>query len=149
MIYDSIENMIRHVPRFVPNTQTLTAFLTAAHEKTFEELRAIDFSPLDARYDEYVTKAAHDNLLEAHRKYWDLQILMAGKELVGYAPLQTLAEKIPYDPGEDIAFYEGAYQSFLLGHGMAMLLAPWDAHLPQIAVGAPAPVKKIVVKLPW
>ncbi len=43
--------------------------------------------------------------------------------------------------------FSGEGDFLALGPGDFMLLFPEDAHMPRIAVGAPAPVRKVVVKI--
>ncbi|MDO5115168.1 MAG: YhcH/YjgK/YiaL family protein [Synergistaceae bacterium] len=149
MIYDSVDNFIKELPKLLPRCAELAGFLAAAREKSFEELKEMDFSPLDARFGEYITRPREAVPFEAHRKYWDLQLVLEGEELIGCAPLEMLRERTPYDEEEDIAFYDGGGQYFKLTRGMSVLLAPWDGHAPGVTAEAPSAVKKIVVKLPW
>ena len=134
----------------MPQLNELADFLRAAREKSFEELRAMDFSPLDIRFGEYDTQPKEAVPIEAHRKYWDLQLVTEGEEYLGCAPLEAMRETTPYDTKEDIAFYSGEGTAIKLTPGRAVLLAPWDAHQPGVQCGgAPAHIKKIVVKLSW
>lgn len=150
MLYDSLENMICNVPSAMPLFCELVSFLKAAREYSFEELKEMDFPNLDLRFGEYETKDESMAPFEAHRILWDLQIVLCGREFIGYAPLEDLTESVPYDGERDIAFYSGSGQNFLLRPGMAVLLAPWDGHRPGVSAGAdPSHIKKIVVKLPW
>lgn len=150
MVYDSLDNFIENLPRYMPRCAELTAFLTAAREKSFEELKNMDFAPLDLRFNEYETKPEAEIPFEAHRKLWDLQLVLEGEEMIGTAPLETLTETTAYDEANDIAFYKGNGGSVKLSRGVAALLAPWDGHRPGANVGeTPSHVKKIVVKLAW
>ncbi|WP_352402569.1 YhcH/YjgK/YiaL family protein [Synergistes jonesii] len=150
MIYDTIDNFIKELPKFLPRAAELSAFLAAAREKSFDELKGADFSPLDLRFGEYDTKPAEEIPFEAHKRYWDLQIVVEGEELIGYAPLESLSPKTPYDEENDVAFYEGEGQELKLARGLAILLAPWEGHRPGTSAGkTPRHVRKIVVKLPW
>ena len=150
MVYDSIENFIKYVPDFLPRAKELIVLLKAVQDHTFEEIKKIDFCPLCLRFGEYETMDENKIPFEAHRKFWDLQIVLENTEYIGYAPLEKLTETSPYDGEEDIAFYSGSGQNFILGNGMAILLAPWDAHRPGISSGCnPLHIKKIVVKLAW
>lgn len=150
MVYDSLDNLIEKLPRYMPRCAGLADFLRAAREKSFDELKNMDFSPLDLRFNEYETKPGNEIPYEAHRKFWDLQLVLEGEELIGVAPLETLTETIPYDEAEDIAFYKGSGSEVKLAHGVAALLAPWDGHRPGASCGdEPSRVKKIVVKLAW
>ena len=150
MIYDTWENFAGDLSEVIPALKPLKSLFPALRDKSFEELKSADFSPLYLRFVEYETKPAEEILFEAHIKYWDLQIVVEGEEYIGYAPLETLTESVPYDEKNDIAFYCGDGLDFKLCRGVAVLLAPWDAHRPGAIVGdTSSNIKKVVVKLPW
>lgn len=150
MVYDSLDNFIENLPRYMPRCAELTEFLRAVRVKTFGELKNMDFPQLDLRFNEYETKPEAEIPFEAHRKFWDLQLVLEGEEMIGVAPLETLTETVAYDEANDIAFYKGSGGSVKLSRGAAALLAPWDGHRPGVSCGdAPSRVKKIVVKLAW
>ena len=56
MIYDSVDRFITELPKYMPCAGQLVKFLSSAGEKSFEELREMDFAPLDLRFGEYETK---------------------------------------------------------------------------------------------
>lgn len=88
---------------------------------------------------------------EAHRLYTDVQYIVSGAETIGVAPLAELSVEEPYDPARDICFGsvpEGRWEPAELEAGELAVLSPADAHAPKMAAGAPAPVMKVVVKLP-
>lgn len=150
MIYDSIENYIKYAPDILPGPKELISILNAAASRTFDEIREMDFGGLDLRFGEYETRSEDEVPFEAHRIFWDLQVVMEGEELIGYAPLSSLVMVSEYDGTDDIAFYSGNGQMLKLGKGMMILLSPSDGHRPGIRVGAsPSRIRKIVVKLPW
>ena len=150
MIYDTTENFIRRLPEFIPRAAELSAFLAESCVKSFDELKNEDFSPLDLRFGDYDTKPKEEIPFEAHRKYWDLQLVLEGAESIGCAPVEELLQKTPYDEENDIAFYEGSGQELKLTRGYAILLAPWDGHRPGADLeSSRSHIRKIVVKLPW
>ena len=143
MIYDSLDNFIENLPRYMPRCAELADFLRAAREKSFEELKNMDFPQLDLRFNEYETKPGNEIPYEAHKKFWDLQLVLEGEEMIGVAPLETLTETVAYDEAGDIAFYEGSGGEVKLARGVAALLAPWDGHRPGASCGnSPSRVKK-------
>ena len=89
-----------------------------------------------------------ETLWEAHRKYYDLQFLVSGEERFGWAPLGELTEEIPYDDGNDIAFYRGEGDIILFRKGFFILLGPEDAHSPGLRTPKQSRVRKIVIKIP-
>jgi biofilm protein TabA len=93
-----------------------------------------------------VTKEQADARWEAHRRYIDLQYLVRGTERIGYALVERMRAE-PYDEQKDVMWLSGNGDFATLTPGLLMMLWPQDAHMPGIAVGSPAPVKKVVVKI--
>ncbi|MGN0832954.1 MAG: YhcH/YjgK/YiaL family protein [Kiritimatiellia bacterium] len=107
----------------------------------------LDGSRLYVSIEEYDTKPLSQAVLEAHRRYLDIQTLVSGTEQVGWAPLAGQPVRTPYDEARDIAFYDGEFAPHLLVPGRWMLLFPQDAHAPQIALDKPVRVRKAVAKI--
>jgi biofilm protein TabA len=102
---------------------------------------------LYAIVDEYMTRPQEACRLETHRRYIDVQYVVRGRELMGYAPVHTL-EQGPYDQELDVQFHRGQADFFLLREGMFAVMLPGDAHMPCIVFGnQPETVRKIVVKV--
>ncbi len=106
----------------------------------------IDGEAVYAMVSEYTTKRPGDGRWEAHRQYLDLQCLAAGTEAFGYAPASTL-EAGDYLAEKDITWLTGDGRFVVLDPGRFVIVWPGDAHMPGMAEGTPAPVKKIVVKI--
>ena len=70
-----------------------------------------------------------------------------GSECVGYAQNGTVPVTVPYDPQKDIGFWNGDWDTLKLEAGMFYIVWPDDLHAPRVACGAPAPVKRMVVKV--
>jgi YhcH/YjgK/YiaL family protein len=108
----------------------------------------------------YTTKPLNEGNLEAHRKYIDIQFLLEGVEILGYAPLKGLTTAEEYNPQKDIAFFNTPKEitKVKLEPGLFCILFPDDAHLPgrfevspaggpcRQLVG-PADVRKVVIKI--
>lgn len=108
----------------------------------------IDGDNLFALVAEYETRAADQCLLEAHRRYLDIQYIVTGQEKMGYASLDGLTLATQYDANKDIAFYSGAEDYVTVKSGMFTLFMPDDAHKPNLSVAAANErVKKIVIKV--
>jgi len=106
----------------------------------------IDGDRVYAMVQEYDAKPKAEGFWEAHRKYLDVQYVAAGVEHMGYAAVATL-QAGPYEEDKDFIKLEGDGEFFLLREGYFCILAPQDAHMPGMAVGQSAPVKKVVVKV--
>jgi YhcH/YjgK/YiaL family protein len=106
----------------------------------------IDGDAVFALVSDYATKPRADGRWEAHRRYLDLQIVARGEELIGWAPIGTLAGG-DYIPEKDITWLAGDGSFVAMVPGRFMLLWPGDAHMPGIAANEPSPVRKLVVKI--
>jgi biofilm protein TabA len=95
----------------------------------------------------YTTKPVEQASWESHRKYLDVQYIVEGTERMGWAPISSLAVTKPYDPAGDAALYQGEGVFVTAGPGTFFLLWPDDAHMPGIAAGSPATVRKVVGKV--
>lgn len=98
----------------------------------------------------YRTRAREEGRWESHRAHVDLQLLVAGEELVEVAEAAGLAVEEDRTPGADVILYAPAAPSGVLRlvAGGAALLFPPDAHLTGLATGPAALVRKTVVKVP-
>jgi len=105
-----------------------------------------------ARIMSYTTRSPSEAILEAHREYVDIQVVLSGKEGLEWYPTETLAAVTDYDALKDAAFYrrpDNCAVRIKLSPGMFVALFPQDAHMPSLTIGAGDPefVKKIVIKL--
>ena len=85
-------------------------------------------------------------ILEAHRKYIDIQYVISGNELIGWQPLASCRTvKQTYNSDTDLAFFlDRSSTWFELAPCSFAVFFPEDAHAPLAAQG---PVHKVVVKV--
>lgn len=105
----------------------------------------------EARVMSYVTEPAEQRKWESHRRFIDIQWVVSGAERMDVAPIHSLSGATPYDDANDVLFYshaEAPTTSVVVGAGEFTIFFPADGHRPNIAVSAPAAVRKIVVKVP-
>jgi YhcH/YjgK/YiaL family protein len=107
----------------------------------------IDGDRVFALVQTYDTKPVADGFPEAHRRYADVQVVIAGTEWFGYAPLSDQPVERPYDADRDILFVRGDTTLFRLTPGVFALVFPHDAHLPGRTLTTPEQVRKIVIKI--
>lgn len=107
----------------------------------------IDGEQVFALVQHYNTKPVEEGKLETHRKCLDLQYVVSGRELMGWAPISGLQPLGSYSPENDIQFFAGQGNLILFEAGMFAIFFPEDAHMPGIAFEGPEPVKKIVIKV--
>jgi len=106
----------------------------------------IDDRRVYALVQDYDTKLAAEGRWEAHRRYIDLQYVVSGAERFGCAPSGRMAAG-PYDEDTDMERPVGAGEFVTLLAGEFIVLWPGEAHMPGMAIGQPAAVRKIVVKI--
>ena len=124
------------------------ASLTAdAEEKEYQ----LQGEEVFARVMSYETRAPDASMFEAHRRYVDIQCVIAGSERMEAVPATGLETKTPYDASSDVELYNPTQPSLACAHlrpGIFASLFPHDAHMPGLMDGdAPASVKKVVVKI--
>lgn len=149
MIVDSFENLSLYFSS-VSGLDKAAEFLCAfANGEIKDGHYDIDGDRIFANVSSYSpTELRDDMLFEAHRKYIDLQAVLAGGERIDWAPLSTLSEeREEYSKGGDAAFYSGdAHINVRLKAGEFVLLLPSDAHKPCINSGFET-VTKAVIKI--
>ncbi len=98
----------------------------------------------------YRTRDFLPDKLEVHRKYADIQVLLAGREKIFTACPVEPADS-PYDEQKDIAFYRTGITEctmFSLCPGLFIFLAPGDGHMPGVSFRElPGEVIKAVFKI--
>jgi len=135
--------------------------LHAGFAKAFEILRdktlakkedgkyPIDGDKIYYTLQRYTTKPLNEGKLEAHRKYIDIQFLLEGQELFGYASLKGLTAAQEYNSQKDIAFFNTPKEitKVKLEPGLFCILFPDDAHLSCLQLAGPTEVRKVVIKI--
>ncbi|WP_371298064.1 YhcH/YjgK/YiaL family protein [Paraeggerthella sp.] len=109
----------------------------------------IDGDDVFANVQEYETVPAPDKRMEAHRRYYDVQFVVSGEELIQYAPLEGMIEIGSFDEDSDFGVYgtPPGCSSIVLRAGQIAVFAPEDGHKPGCSFGAAKHVRKIVVKV--
>ena len=75
------------------------------------------------------TKPMDEGTFEAHRKYIDVQILLAGSEEIAWSDLDGLEEVIPYNEEKDAMRLQGEKNCHMeITAGMFWAAFPEDAH---------------------
>lgn len=135
MIVDSFENLSLYFSS-VPGLDKAAKFLCDfVNDGSKDGHYDIDGEKVFANVSTYVPGEFNDGMrFEAHRKYIDLQAVVAGGERIDWAPLDGLKEESEeYSKGGDAAFYSGdAHINVRLKAGEFVLLLPGDAHKPCI-----------------
>lgn len=151
MIVAELEHMTGQIAP-TPNMQRALDFLRQVRGTELPDGRVeIDGDRVFALVQSYETVAISDPVtFEAHRRYIDVQYLIAGQEVIGWASAERLTVTADYDEAKEAWFGTLASADTTFVHLAADELAvlhPTDGHAPRLAAGAPAAVKKIVVKV--
>lgn len=109
----------------------------------------IDGSRLFYLVSEDMTQPFAERRAEYHARYLDIQIVLKGQEGMTFSTLPAGTPDTDWLADKDIAFLpEGAEEkTFTLSEGDFVVFYPGEVHKPLCAVGAPAQVRKVVVKL--
>lgn len=148
MIYDHISNIERYknlnktiyeALRFLANADaSLAAGKHILSDDSF--VNVMDYASLKVNPVGY----------ETHIKYIDIQYAITGEEFVAVRQLPTLNVTTPYSEERDVAFCADdhkPYTNVKIGNGYFLILNSNDAHMPQLCVSEPIPVKKAIVKV--
>ena len=150
MIYDQIGNAARYRalhPLIAKGLDYLAAFDPAAFVPGKVE---IEGDALFAAAAEYQSKLRETAKWESHRRYADIQFIVEGEEQMAYAPIASLVPKGDYDEAKDLTLYVDTPETgqlFRFPAGTFAIYFPEDGHLPNLAIGAPSRMRKIVVKV--
>lgn len=96
---------------------------------------------------DYETIPEDGAFFEAHKKYADIHMTVAGEEIVGVSDMSRVSVKT-FDEEKDLLEVEGPVEHYIrLIPGKALITLPEDAHKVKLAAGSPAAVKKAVIKV--
>ena len=118
------------------------------------DLRAMEPQRLELRGEELFinridapSNPQDEQPIEAHESYIDIQVLLEGRERIGWLPrAKCLSPRAPYDESKEIIFYYDQPTSYVdLLPGDFVILFPEDGHAPFIGDGSP--ISKLIVKV--
>lgn len=151
MIAAKLEDLYAQAPALAGIRQGLD-FIQANRSAGLADGRyEIDGAKVYALVQSYETLPAGDgSKYEAHRHYLDIQYITAGVEGMGWTALENMRVTAEYNPEKDVVLGTCPLTEATLvrvNAGEAALFFPSDAHAPKLAVGTPAAVRKIVIKV--
>ena len=146
MIIDTLDDARRYFP------------LHPLFHRAFETLRRDDLSSLGAGKHHiegdrlYLVIALDEGtgcecaVLEAHRKYIDIQFVIEGTDVIGWKPVRECTDvSRPYDASNDVELYGGKPLSWNPVSGSAFAVYfPGDAHAP---LGGTGRLRRAIVKV--
>jgi len=137
-LYNNVHHLFPEAFKFLLETDLNTLSL-GKHTIKGEEIFGI--------VQEYNTKTKEEAVLEAHRKYIDIQCIIEGEENFGVVSFANQKITKEYDSEKDYALFEDETSFIKLKKGSFIILFPQDLHRPCVEIGSSKPVKKIVLKI--
>ncbi|HKN18386.1 MAG TPA: YhcH/YjgK/YiaL family protein [Dissulfurispiraceae bacterium] len=110
----------------------------------------IDGENVFALVQSYETASGNIVKFEHHKKYIDIQHVLAGEEIIGWVPAEQMTITENYDTMRDIGFGTVERERMTpvyLKAGQLAVFFPDDAHAPRLAAHTPSSVLKIVIKV--
>lgn len=93
------------------------------------------------------TKSWETAQLEAHREFLDIQYIVKGSEVVGWAPVDSLTPADEFNTAKDKGMYTGKNYPLEIAEGYCYVVYPEDAHAPGTYLAESGEVTKLVIKL--
>lgn len=142
---------IHHLQAWLPEElrQAIEYIKANVTETTEKGKHDIDGSRLFYLISEDMTEPFEKRRAEFHARYLDIQIVLKGQEGMAFSVLPAGTPDTDWLADKDIAFLpEGEQEkTVILNEGDFVVFYPGEVHKPLCAVGAPAQVRKAVVKL--
>ena len=150
MIYDTLENAASY--SMGPAFRKAVEYVKTLNASTPDGSYEIDGDKITARVMSYETQDGAPAKYEVHRKFADLQVLIAGHETVFVRMAKGLPVQTPYNAEKDCEFLSpdehSAELNVQLFPGYFTLLLPQDAHMGKGATClGKCSLKKVVVKI--
>ncbi|MCU7548924.1 YhcH/YjgK/YiaL family protein [Chitinophagaceae bacterium LB-8] len=124
------------------------AFLKEKDLKTLPNGKyTIEGDQVFASVTENPTKNYDSTQWESHKKYIDIQYVIAGEERMGVNPVAQSTVTKSYNEAKDVANYSGEGKIYSATPEYFFIFFPTDAHRPNITPGGNKPDKKITIKV--
>lgn len=149
-----IVDLVANIERKVPHSGLMDKAIALAKElvgKNLDDLKTgryeVDGDRLFYMIQRYNTKTPEEAKFESHEEYIDLQVILAGREIIGYAPVAQLEET--GRPKKDFIEYAdpASFTPVHMEAGMCAIFYPGDGHKPCYSIGEQQEVVKLVIKV--
>jgi biofilm protein TabA len=146
MIIDQLSNAARYCPLHPLFARAFEFLGSPSLAELPPGKHAIDGERLHVSMIQKAGVSPADAVLEAHRKYIDIQFVLAGTDNMGWKPAADCRQvRKPYSEEEDIVTFFDAPTSWIsVGPGSFAIFFPDDAHAP---MASPELLHKAVVKV--
>jgi len=146
MILDVLENAHRYAVLHKGFAKAIEFLLRPDLKELPVGAYALDGERIYAMISKDTGQKKEDALLEAHEKYIDIQLILAGADDIGWKPKSSCKQPSGlYDPKSDLQFFADKPNTWLsIVGGEFAIFFPEDAHMPLISSGR---IHKVVVKV--
>ncbi|NUU66896.1 YhcH/YjgK/YiaL family protein [Enterobacteriaceae bacterium BIT-l23] len=147
MIVGNIDTPMPWLP--APLRQAIDEIRQRVTDQTPTGRHDIDGDRLFFLVSEDMTEKREARRAEFHQRYLDIQILFHGREGMVFSSQPAGKPEVDWLADKDIAFLpEGSQEKMvILEEGDFVVFWPGEVHKPLCAVGEPARVRKVVVKM--
>lgn len=148
MIHDTLKNAGRYAglgEKFV----AAFAWAERLERQPADGRREIAGEELFATVMSYQTKRPENRTQEAHRIYADVQVMLQGEELIHLTPATAVGKGDGYQDEKDFELFSmpAEHSMVRLREGEFAVFFPGEGHKPGLAIAAPQPVRKVVIKV--
>ncbi len=148
MLFDHISNLSAYIGLH-EGLQAVADFLSAEDVSSLEPGTTELDGGARCIVAQYATASREDELLECHRRYIDVHVLLEGSECIGLRARALCEAAGEYDEEIDFQLFSGKRSLLEMVPGTFAVFFPDDAHMPGLPVNTPGEaVKKLVFKLP-
>lgn len=149
MIYDTISNLKNYAAMAPEAFEKITSFLATLNADSADGKTELMGKELYVMVQRYNTHPFDSGKLENHQQYADVQLLLAGEEIIYYGTTDGLDSSMPYSAEKDCAFFHSRQENLTplsLKVGNFAIFLPQEGHAP--GCGDPEKnVTKVVVKI--
>ena len=142
---------IHHLQSWLPEElrEAIEYIKSHVSDETAKGKHAIDGDRLFYLISEDTTEPGELRRAEYHARYLDIQIVLKGQEGMTFSTQPAGVPETDWLADKDIAFIGQGIdeKTVILNEGDFVVFYPGEVHKPLCAVGAPAQVRKAVVKL--
>ena len=137
----------KDIMRYAPVVKGLEEAVAAVNALTeYEDKKVYPLSDGNRFFISATTTKA-PALAEAHREFLDIQYVVKGKEVVGWADLADCKPEGEFNETKDVGKYSGEFEYITIPEGICYVVFPEDAHMPSCHLDVPNDFVKVVVKL--
>ena len=136
----------KDIKKYAPLLPGIEEAFDAVNALTDYEAKTYPLSN-DNRFFVAVGTTKAPDVAEAHRKYLDIQYIVKGQEVVGWADLADCTIQGEFNEEKDIGKYTGDFEYITINEGICYVAFPEDAHMPGRHLDVPNDFVKVVVKL--